>query len=224
MPQTRPNGTVVPINSDEYNLTPDLATMADSIHVVVPVADKAARDALTPFVGLEVLRLDRDGWTQKYTGVNTASGWEYERPSRRVYAVVNSTNLVNEAGDASRVVYTMPNTELNRPYPQTVNVFARIALACPVISGGSVQEWLCVSANQNLVANAQGRASHTFIVSPTSVLETLQAQTGPITVLADTDPLARMWIQRDTASAVVTTVSSDPTFTQMYVDLRPQDD
>jgi hypothetical protein len=30
MPQTRQNGAVVPINSDEYNLTADLATMADA--------------------------------------------------------------------------------------------------------------------------------------------------------------------------------------------------
>lgn len=46
MSQTRPNGTVVPINSDEYNLTPDLAKMADSANTLVPVANVTARNAL----------------------------------------------------------------------------------------------------------------------------------------------------------------------------------
>jgi hypothetical protein len=186
---------------------------------LLPVSSAADRPT-SPYVGQQVCRLDRDGWIQTYNG----TAWEYQRPSRRVYAVVNATNLVNETGSVSRVIYTMPATGLTKPYPQTVNVVARIALVCLPIASGSLQEWLAVSANESQVTDAQGRASVTFTVSSSSVLETLQAETGPLTVASGADPFARMWIQRPTASAVDTTVSSDPSFTQMYIDLRPQDD
>ena len=61
MTQTRPNGITVPTNSDPYNITADLATMADSTNVVVLVANLAARDALTKYAGLTVSRLDLPG-------------------------------------------------------------------------------------------------------------------------------------------------------------------
>lgn len=46
MPQTRPTKVTVPVNSDAYNLAGDLATMADSIKVTIPVASQAERDGL----------------------------------------------------------------------------------------------------------------------------------------------------------------------------------
>lgn len=58
MPQTRDNGVIVPINSDEYNLTPDLADMADSANVVTVVANATAQNALTKYEGRLVFRLD----------------------------------------------------------------------------------------------------------------------------------------------------------------------
>lgn len=58
MPTTRPNGTKVPINADAYNLTADLATTGNSANVVIPVANQAARDALTSYPGMTVIRLD----------------------------------------------------------------------------------------------------------------------------------------------------------------------
>lgn len=61
MTQKRPNGAKVPTNSDEYNLTQDLATMADSLNVLVAVANQDARDALPKTVGLAVIRLDQTG-------------------------------------------------------------------------------------------------------------------------------------------------------------------
>ena len=190
---------------------------------VLPVSSAAERPSL-PYVGLQVCRLDRDGWIQTYTGKNTASGWEYERPSRRVYAVVNGTNLVNESGDTSRLIYTMPSAALIRSYPQVANVTARIALVCPPIVTGALQEWLSVSVRSSTAAGSQGRASVTFTPSSLAALQTLQASTGPVNVDSGADPQARMWIERETESALTTTVSSDPSFTQMYVDLRPQDD
>ena len=59
MPQTRDNGIVVPINSDAYNLTADLATMADTAKVVTIVSGQTARNALTKFEGRLVYRTDK---------------------------------------------------------------------------------------------------------------------------------------------------------------------
>jgi hypothetical protein len=58
MPQTRDNGIVVPVNSDEYNLTADLSTMADSAKVVTVVSGSTARNALTKFEGRLAYRTD----------------------------------------------------------------------------------------------------------------------------------------------------------------------
>ena len=186
---------------------------------VLPVATAADRPP-NPYAGQQVCRLDRDSWIQTYNG----TAWEYARQSRRVYAVVNATNFANEVGSDDRLIYTMPSTGLTKSYAQTVNVGARIALSCPPITSGSLQEWLAVSSGASAASAAQGRASTTFTVSTATVLQTLQADTGPLSVAAGVDPLARLWIQRPTASALDTTVSTDATFTQMWIDLRPQDD
>lgn len=75
----------VPINSDDYNLTPDLADMADSANVVTIVSGKSARDALPKYEGMQVWRTDtaqietvvggawRDG-TRDYAPVSP-TGW-----------------------------------------------------------------------------------------------------------------------------------------------------
>jgi hypothetical protein len=95
MPQTRQNGAVVPINSDEYNLTADLATLADSLDVNVVVANLAARNALTPYEGMVVLRLDLNGLTQTY--VNGAWRTNYAAPYRQWFAI--ATFSVGGVGD-----------------------------------------------------------------------------------------------------------------------------
>ena len=46
MPQTRSNQAQTPINSDALNLTTDLATMADSLQVIVTCANTAAGDTV----------------------------------------------------------------------------------------------------------------------------------------------------------------------------------
>lgn len=61
MPQTRANKVTVPTNSDAWNLTGDLATMADSSNLVIPVASQTERDALTKAAGLTVSRTDLPG-------------------------------------------------------------------------------------------------------------------------------------------------------------------
>lgn len=68
MSQTRPNKITVPINSDGYNLAPDLATMADSVNTPILVASTTERDALTKYVGMAVVRTDRGGNIQTWDG------------------------------------------------------------------------------------------------------------------------------------------------------------
>jgi hypothetical protein len=219
MPQTRPNGTVVPINSDEYNLTPDLATMADSIHVVTTVADKTERDALTPYVGLQVCRLDRDGWIQTYTGTTTASGWEYKGTPRRVYA--NVATFANASGTASRLLLTLPG--VTKPYPQTYNARFRAAVsALAVASGANLTVAIAVSGATSTVATAQGKAALTWL-APGNYLQSAATETGWLNVAADADPLIRAWIEVVEGS-VTHAVSVLSSYTQFYADLRPPDD
>ncbi|GAA1051412.1 hypothetical protein [Arthrobacter russicus] len=74
MPQTRPNKSTVPVNSDAYNLTGDMATMADSLNVVVPVASAAERDGLTKKPNLLVSRTDLGGVIEAWdTSLNSWS-------------------------------------------------------------------------------------------------------------------------------------------------------
>lgn len=81
MPQTRPNVIKVPVNSDGYNLTADLATMADSANVVIPVPNAAARDALTPYVGMAVTRQDVPGQP-----IEIYNGSSWDRVGPRAHA------------------------------------------------------------------------------------------------------------------------------------------
>lgn len=218
MPQTRPNGTIVPINSDEYNPTGDLATMADSIHVVTTVADQAARDLLTPYIGLQVCRLDRDGWIQTYTGQNTASGWEYKGAPRRVTA--NVATFANASGTASRLLLTLPG--VTKPYPQTYNARFRASISALGITSGNLTVNAAVSGAQASVANAQGKAPMTWL-PPGNYLQSGSCETGWLNVSANTDPIIRAWVE--VVEGLVThAVSVLPAYTMFYADLRPQDD
>lgn len=58
MPSTRDNGITVPINADAYNLTGDLATMADSANVATVCVNQAAMDALVKRNGRLAIRVD----------------------------------------------------------------------------------------------------------------------------------------------------------------------
>lgn len=51
MPQTRPNKMKTIVNADGYNLSSDLATMADSANVTIPVANQTERDGLAALMG-----------------------------------------------------------------------------------------------------------------------------------------------------------------------------
>jgi hypothetical protein len=70
VPQTRPNKITVPVNADAWNLAGDLATMADSVQAVIPVASQTERDALTKANGLVVSRGDLGGLIEVCDGTS----------------------------------------------------------------------------------------------------------------------------------------------------------
>lgn len=58
MPSTRDNGIQVPINADAYNLTGDLAILADTANVATVCVNAAAMDALSDSQGRLAIRVD----------------------------------------------------------------------------------------------------------------------------------------------------------------------
>ena len=104
--QTLQNKIVVPTNSDEYNLTADLASMGNSANVRIVVANAAARDALVKTVGMSVYRLDtarQEDWNGSRWAVpaTTERGRDYTTPSTIAgvaYATVASTTFTSLGG------------------------------------------------------------------------------------------------------------------------------
>jgi|SRR5690349_5303316 len=77
MPQTRKNKIQVPLNSDAYNLVPDLTTMADTANVFPKVASASERNGLTsPVNGDKVVRTDLPGAPlETYNGTAWQEDW-----------------------------------------------------------------------------------------------------------------------------------------------------
>ena len=87
MPQTRPNKATTPINADAYNLTADLATMADSLNVIVRVASQSERDAYPATAGTSVVRTDLAGAPmQTFDG----TGWNAQAGTQTVTVVTGT--------------------------------------------------------------------------------------------------------------------------------------
>ncbi|UXE05167.1 minor tail protein [Arthrobacter phage Jamun] len=69
MPIQTVNKTSVPVGSDPYALTADLKKTVEGLRTIIPVADKAERDALpSPFEGMTVERSDLNGALEVFTG------------------------------------------------------------------------------------------------------------------------------------------------------------
>ncbi|MFB8368592.1 hypothetical protein ACFC25_04420 [Pseudarthrobacter sp. NPDC055928] len=70
------NGAEVPTNSDPYELTSDLAKMALSLNLPIPVDNAAQRDGLAALaggtlkIGTTVLRKDQSMFTEKWDGTS----------------------------------------------------------------------------------------------------------------------------------------------------------
>lgn len=73
MATTLDNGSVWPINSDNYNLCPDLSTAGNSLNVITYCVNVAARDAVTKFTG-RTIWLATTGQYQTWTGARWSVG------------------------------------------------------------------------------------------------------------------------------------------------------
>lgn len=83
MPSVRKNKIQVPLNSDAYNLVPDLTTMADTANVFPKVASASERNGLaSPANGDKVVRTDLPGAPiETYDGTNWQEPWiDYGAP------------------------------------------------------------------------------------------------------------------------------------------------
>jgi hypothetical protein len=109
MPQTRPNGITVPINSDGYNLAPDLATMGDSANVITIAATQTARDALTLYPGRTVWRQDINA-LQTYNGAIWSTVYMAATPwtNISISAYGNGFNTT-PAGGYNQIQYMVAN-------------------------------------------------------------------------------------------------------------------
>ncbi|AYN58643.1 minor tail protein [Arthrobacter phage Nandita] len=186
---------------------------------VLPVVSAADRPA-SPYVGQQVCRLDRDGFIQTYTGLNTASGWEYKGTPRRVTADV--TTFSNAGGTNDRLLLTMPSTNIIKSYPQKYNAFLKLSINCGTISSAVLAVNACVSGSVSTAPLAQGKAAIAW-TAPGAYLQTGQAETGWLTVAAGANPLIRAWVEV-VSGTVTNTVSTLPAYTSFYADLRPDDD
>lgn len=97
MPQDRSNKARTPLNADAFNLVPDLATMADTMGVIVPVANRTEADAVATQRGADgwpvsdarplfVFRADTKG-----VEVKDSSGWRGAGAMRRHMEFINSS-------------------------------------------------------------------------------------------------------------------------------------
>lgn len=104
MPQTRPNGAIVPVGSDPYSLPSDMAIFADSLNLLIKVDSKAERDALVePYEGMTVIRLDLNGELNSYVG----GAWR-ERKARAQVGYASGSTRYSESFAAPEVQQVAP--------------------------------------------------------------------------------------------------------------------
>jgi len=152
MPQTRPNGIIVPVNADAYNLTADLATMADKSNVVIPVPNQTARDALTLSVGLAVTRNDVPGQP-----IEIYNGSSWDRIGPRAHA---NTQMVG-SGMATNDYLTGTKRSWRQGGTSTGNTDAagNVAISFPVPFPNGVESAVVCngdSATGNLIMAISG--------------------------------------------------------------------
>lgn len=148
--QTLQNGIVVPTNSDEYDLTDDMAGMGNTANVIIKVANAAARDALTKTAGMCVYRLDTgriEAWNGSRWAVpaTTERGRDYTTPStiaNTVYQTVATTSFTSLGGKL-KLMYSGVVENANSGSNRTVDVqwlvdgagFGGITYNAPLVAG-----------------------------------------------------------------------------------------
>lgn len=214
MPQQRATGIQTPINSDAYNLTADLAKMADTTNVGVKCNGTAERDALVKFQGLRVRRTDRDNLIQEWNGTT----WEWVSPPTRIYA--DPTTFSTAVSQVSKAVgsITLPV----KTYDRKVRANARLSLTCSTISSGTLKLKVAVSVNLGQVTNAQGKSNVAFL-PPGGYVQTIPAETDWVLHPSSSINPCYLWIEH-VIGAVNQNASNIWNENHFWVEILPADD
>ncbi|QPO16950.1 virion structural protein [Arthrobacter phage Kittykat] len=183
---------------------------------LIKVRTKADRDTMTaPPIGQQVMRMDRNNHVQQWTGTS----WKWVSTPERYYADVSSFSTVsNSASKVIGIVSAAPT----RSYATQIRVNGRLTVSSAAIASGTLQIRMCVSAIQELVADAQAKSYMTF-TAPGAYWETRQAETDWIAVPANTSPRARIWTEVATG-AVNHAASNDVKHNHLWCEVLPADD
>lgn len=172
----------------------------------IPVKNLADRQTITaPAIGQSVIRLDCEGFEQRYTNSgSTVSGWEYEswRPNM---------DAVTEYGGASAASRQIALINSVKPYTRIVNIFGRLTVHCGTVASGVEDINIAVSAIQTQVSNAQARARMTWTAGYSNINQTKEVHAERIVVNGGADALVRLWIE-----VISGAVSLTPSFGTYY--------
>ena len=120
MPQFRANKMRVPVASDAYALTSDLAAMADSANIVIPVSSDTERNALTnKTTGTVVTRLDKSGLLQVCVDGTNWKDVRYDNPDNQMVFYNSSYSWGGSAApwDAGTFTTTPPTDGATQASP-----------------------------------------------------------------------------------------------------------
>lgn len=183
------------------------------------VRNLADRNTITqPYLGMQVIRMDRDNHVQTYTGVGT-SGWEWTSKPTRVYWDETISGTATSA--SSRLLDTMPDDY--KSYARRVSLGGQMTMTCGAIGSGSKSVYLSVSVNSATAAGAQSRSAFSW-VAPGAYLQTQPiAQSNNILLGSGINVLFRVWIE-DLGGSVTTTPSVSDTLTNLWYEWLPEAD
>lgn len=182
----------------------------------IPVRSLGERQAILPQIGQAVVRLDCEGWIQRYTNSgNTVSGWEFEgwRPD---------LNAVTEFGGASASSRQIALINSVKPYARIANIYGRLTVLCPTISTGTQEINIAVSAAVAAVASAQSRTRMTWTAGYSNINQTKEVEARRVLISAGADAVYRLWIE-----VITGTLSLTPSFSSYYdltVEFQPAAD
>jgi hypothetical protein len=172
----------------------------------IPVKSLADRQTITgPMVGQAVIRLDCEGFLQRYTNSgNTVSGWEYEswRPNQ------DAVTEFAGAGTGSRQIALINSA---KPFARLLNVYGRATFHCPTLASGIQEVNVAVSAGQSTVANAQARSRMAWTAGYSNLNQSKSAHADRILILKDADAVVRLWLEVINGAASIT-----PSFSGYY--------
>lgn len=172
----------------------------------IPVKNLADRQTITaPMVGQAVIRLDCEGFEQRYTNSgSTVSGWEYESWRPNMDDVIE----YNTASNASRQIALINSV---KPYARIVNIYGRLTVHCGPVASGAEEINVAVSAVVAQVTTAQGRARLVWNNAYANINQTASAEAHRVVVAAGADAMVRLWIE-----VLAGTVTLTPSFGTYY--------